>query len=157
MWNERYSQAEYVYSKNPNDFLVEVVQQIPKGQVLCLADGEGRNGVYLAQQGCRVTAVDASPVGLEKARKLAAERSVEIETIVADLAEFPIQPNAWDAIVSIFCHLPSIIRANIHRQVVAGLRSGGVFVLEAYTPRQLEFKTGGPPNADLTMELTTLQ
>lgn len=157
MWNERYSQAEYVYGKNPNDFLVEVVQQIPKGRVLCLADGEGRNGVYLAQQGCQVTAVDASPVGLEKARKLAAERSVEIETIVADLADFPIQPNSWDAIVSIFCHLPPTIRAQVHRQVVAGLRSGGVFVLEAYTPRQLAFKTGGPPTADLTMELATLR
>jgi SAM-dependent methyltransferase len=157
MWNERYSQAEYVYGKNPNDFLVEVVQQIPKGRVLCLADGEGRNGVYLAQQGCQVTAVDASPVGLEKARKLSAERSVAIETIVADLAEFPVQPDAWDAIVSIFCHLPPTIRAHVHQQVVTGLRSGGVFVLEAYTPRQLAFKTGGPPTADLTMELATLQ
>lgn len=156
MWNERYSQAEYVYGKNPNDFLVEVVQQIPKGRVLCLADGEGRNGVYLAQQGCRVTAVDGSSVGLEKARKLAAEHFVEIETIVADLAEFPIQPDAWDAIASIFCHLPPTVRAHVHRQVVTGLRSGGVFVLEAYTPRQLAFKTGGPPTAELTMELTTL-
>ncbi|MBD1860040.1 MULTISPECIES: class I SAM-dependent methyltransferase [Leptolyngbya] len=157
MWNERYSQAEYVYGKHPNDFLVEVVQQIPKGQVLCLADGEGRNGVYLAQQGYQVTAVDASSVGLEKARKLSAERSVEIETIIADLAEFPIQPNSWNAIVSIFCHLPPIVRAHVHRQVVSGLRSGGVFVLEAYTPRQLQFKTGGPPTAELTVELTVLQ
>lgn len=157
MWNERYSQADYVYGKNPNDFLVEVVQQIPKGRVLCLADGEGRNGVYLAQQGCQVTAVDVSSVGLEKARKLAAERSVEVETIVADLAEFSIQPNSWDTIVSIFCHLPPIVRAHVHRQVISGLRSGGVFVLEAYTPRQLEFKTGGPPTAELTMELAILQ
>ncbi|PAX55231.1 class I SAM-dependent methyltransferase [Brunnivagina elsteri] len=157
MWNERYSQTEYAFGKNPNDFLVEVIQQIPKGIVLCLAEGEGRNAVYLAQQGCQVTAVDASPVGLEKAHKLAAERSVKIETIVTDLADFTIQPNSWDAIVSIFCHLPPNLRANIHRQVVSGLRSGGVFVLEAYTPRQLEFKTGGPPNADLMMELTTLR
>jgi hypothetical protein len=94
---------------------------------------------------------------LEKAQKLAAERSVAIETIVADLAEFPIQPDFWDAIVSIFCHLPPTIRAHVHRQGVAGLRSGGVFVLEAYTPRQLAFKTGGPPTADLTMELATLR
>jgi len=157
MWNERYSQAEYAFGKQPNDFLVQVIQQIPTGRVLCLADGEGRNGVYLAQQGCQVTAVDASPVGLGKARKLAAERSVTIETVVADLAEFPIQPNSWDAIVSIFCHLPPTIRTHVHRQAVAGLRSGGVFVLEAYTPRQLAFKTGGPPTADLTMELMTLQ
>lgn len=157
MWNERYSQTEYAFGKQPNDFLVQVIHQIPTGRVLCLAEGEGRNAVYLAQQGCRVTAVDASPVGLEKARKLAAERSVEIETIVADLAEFPIQPDSWDAIVSIFCHLPPTIRAHVHRQVLTGLRSGGVFVLEAYTPRQLAFKTGGPPTAELTMELATLQ
>ncbi|MDY6902692.1 MAG: class I SAM-dependent methyltransferase [Cyanobacteriota bacterium] len=157
MWNERYSQTEYAFGKNPNEFLVEVIQDIPKDLVLCLAEGEGRNAVYLAQQGCRVTAVDASPVGLKKAQKLAAEGSVEIESIVADLADFIIQPNSWDAIISIFCHLPPNLRANIHRQVVSGLRSGGVFVLEAYTPRQLEFKTGGPPNADLMMELKTLQ
>ncbi len=157
MWNERYSQTEYAFGKNPNDFLVEVIEQIPKGRVLCLAEGEGRNAVYLAQQGCRVTAVDASAVGLEKARKLAADHGVEIEIIVADLTDFPIQANSWDAIISIFCHLPPIVRRNVHQQVVAGLRSGGKFVLEAYTPRQLEFKTGGPPNVDLMMDLTILQ
>lgn len=157
MWDERYSQADYVYGKNPNDFLVQVIQHIPKGRVLCLAEGEGRNAVYLAQQGCQVTAVDASSVGLAKAKKLAAERFVEIETIVAELAVFEIQPHSWDAIVSIFCHLPPAMRARMHRQVVAGLRSHGVFVLEAYTPRQLEFRTGGPPNAELLMELATVK
>lgn len=157
MWNERYSQPGYAFGKNPNDFLVEVIDQIPKGRVLCLAEGEGRNAVYLAQQGCQVTAVDASEVGLAKAQNFALERSVGIETITADLAEFQIQPNAWDAIISIFCHLPLPLRAQVHRQVVAGLCPGGVFVLEAYTPRQLEFKTGGPPNAELLMDLTTLR
>jgi len=128
MWNERYSQADYVYGKKPNDFLVEVVQQIPKGRVLCLSDGEGRNGVYLAQQGCQVTAVDASPIGLEKAQKLAAERSVAIKTIVADLAEFPIQPDAWDVIVSIFYRsvrqtntiMPMTMQRNMTMRVSAG-------------------------------------
>jgi SAM-dependent methyltransferase len=157
MWNERYSQPDYAFGKYPNDFLVQVIEQIPQGRVLCLGEGEGRNAVYLAQQGCTVTAVDASPVGLEKAQKLAAERSVEIETIVADLADFVIQPDAWDGVVSIFCHLPPPLRAQVHRQVVAGLRPGGVFVLEAYTPRQLTLKTGGPPTANLMMELATLQ
>jgi SAM-dependent methyltransferase len=157
MWNERYSQPGYALGKYPNDFLVEVINQIPKGRVLCLAEGEGRNAVYLAQEGCQVTAVDASEVGLAKAQNLALERSVKIETIAADLAKFQIQPNAWDAIISIFCHLPSPLRAQVHQQVVAGLRPGGVFVLEAYTPSQLEFKTGGPPNADLMMNLATLR
>lgn len=157
MWNERYSQPGYAFGKTPNDFLVEVIDQIPKGRVLCFAEGEGRNAVYLAEQGCQVTAVDASEVGLAKAQNLALERSVNIEAIAADLAEFQIQPNAWDAVISIFCHLPPPLRAQVHQQVVAGLRPGGVFVLEAYTPRQLELKTGGPPNADLMMDLATLQ
>ncbi|MCG9890033.1 MAG: class I SAM-dependent methyltransferase [Thermosynechococcaceae cyanobacterium MS004] len=157
MWNERYSQPGYAFGKHPNDFLVEVIDQIPKGRVLCLAEGEGRNAVYLAQRGCQVTAVDASAVGLAKAQNLALERSVTIETIAADLAKFQIQPNAWDAVISIFCHLPPPLRAQVHRQVVAGLRPGGVFVLEAYTPRQLEFKTGGPPSVELMMDLATLQ
>ncbi|WP_017301601.1 class I SAM-dependent methyltransferase [Nodosilinea nodulosa] len=157
MWNERYSQPDYAFGKHPNDFLVQVIEQIPQGRVLCLGEGEGRNAVYLAQQGCNVTAVDASSVGLEKAQKLAAERSVEIETIVADLADFLIQPGVWDGIISIFCHLPPPLRAQVHRQVVAGLRPGGVFVLEAYTPRQLDFKTGGPPKAEMMMDLATLR
>lgn len=157
MWDERYNQPDYVYGTTPNDFLVEVIGQIPKGRILCLADGEGRNGVYLAKQGGQVTSIDASPVGLAKARKLAAENSVEIETIVADLAEFSIQPNSWDAIVSIFCHLSPSIRSRLYRQVVSGLRPGGVFVLEGYTPRQLEFKTGGPSDVEFLLDLPTLQ
>lgn len=156
-WDERYSQSDYVYGKEPNDFLVAVSHQIPQGQVLCLAEGEGRNGVYLAQQGYQVTGVDASSIGLEKARKLSLERGVEIETVVADLSNYTIPANCWDGIISIFCHLPPPVRASIHRQVVSGLRSGGVFVLEAYAPPQLELKTGGPPTAELMMDAGTLK
>lgn len=157
MWDERYNAEEYAYGKEPNDFLVEVIAQIPKGRVLCLAEGEGRNAVYLAEKGCRVVAVDSSAVGLEKARALASERGVTIETVAADLADFEIEPESWDAIVSIFCHLPPAIRKGLHKKAVCGLRSGGVFVLEAYTPRQLLLKTGGPPQEELMMELETLR
>lgn len=157
MWDERYSQPEYAFGTQPNDFLVETAQQIPAGRVLCLGEGEGRNAVYLAQQGYQVTAVDASAVGLEKAQKLAMEKGVTLDTIAADLAVFKIQPDAWAGIVSIFCHLPSPLRAQTHQQVVAGLRSQGVFILEAYTPRQLDFQTGGPPKAELMMNLNTLK
>ena len=156
-WDQRYGQTEYVYGKKPNDFLKSVVHEIPKGRVLCLADGEGRNGVFLAVQGCNVTSVDHSSVGLHKALNLAAEHGVVLETVVVDLAEFTIQPNHWDGIVSIFCHLPPVVRGYIHQQVVSGLKVGGVFVLEAYTPQQLQYQTGGPPTAELTMELQTLQ
>ena len=157
MWDKRYSAEEYMYGKQPNDFLRSVIDQIPKGRVLCLAEGEGRNSVFLAEQGCDVLAVDSSSVGLTKAKKLASERGVEITIEHADLADFDITAEYWDAIVSIFCHVPPAIRAELHKKVVAGLKPGGVLVLEAYTPKQLAFGTGGPPVADLTMSLASLE
>jgi SAM-dependent methyltransferase len=157
MWDERYAAEEYAYGKEPNEFLVSVTDQLPKGKTLCLAEGEGRNAVYLASQGHQVTAVDASVEGMKKAARLAAERSVQIETVVSDLAHFDIQPDSWDVIVSIFAHMPPALRKPLHRKVVRGLRSGGVFVLEAYIPKQLEFKTGGPPHAEFMMSLALLE
>jgi SAM-dependent methyltransferase len=157
MWDVRYSAPDYAYGTAPNDFLVSVAAQIPKGTVLSLAEGEGRNAVYLAGLGYKVLGVDASAVGLGKAQRLADERGVTIETRVADLATFNIEPEAWDAVVSIFCHLPSGIRGSVHRKLVAGLRPGGVLVLEAYTPAQLALKTGGPPTEDMLMTLDKLR
>lgn len=157
MWDERYQGEEYVYGTVPNDFLRSQVGNVPAGRVLCLAEGEGRNAVFLAEQGFSVTAVDQSSVGLAKAERLAAERGVEIETVVADLADFLIEPDAWDGIVSIFAHMPASARAHIHRQVVRGLRSGGALVLEAYRPEQLQYKTGGPPVVDMMMDLNGLR
>lgn len=156
-WNRRYAESEFAYGTEPNDFLVRVVDRIPPGRVLCLAEGQGRNAVFLAEKGFEVTAVDASDVGLERARQLASARSVHIETRVADLADFDLGKAAWDGIVSIFAHLPPNVRRDVHRRVVAGLRPGGVFVLEAYTPAQLERKTGGPPVAELMMEKQALE
>jgi SAM-dependent methyltransferase len=157
MWDVRYNDTEYVYGTAPNEFLESVADQIPRGKVLSLAEGEGRNAVYLAELGCKVLGVDASAVGLSKAQRLADERGVTIETRVADLTDFHIEPDSWDAIVSIFCHLPSGIRSSVHHKVVAGLRPGGVVVLEAYTPTQLKLKTGGPPTADMLMTLNLLR
>lgn len=156
-WDERYSDKDYAYGTEPNSYLASVIDRIPRGRVLSLCDGEGRNGVYLAQQGCEVTAVDASAVGLRKARRLAAERGVTIHTVVSDLARFRIEPESWDAIVSIFCHVPPDVRAPLHRRCVEGLKPGGVLILEAYTPDQLEYGTGGPPSAELTMQLDVLK
>lgn len=157
MWNERYSTEEYVYGTMPNDFLFETSRYIKGPDVLCLAEGEGRNAVYLAREGFDVFAVDASAVGLEKAENLADESYVNINTQVADLADYEITPNGWDGIVSIFCHLPPAIRKALHRKVVAGLKPGGVFILEAYRPKQLTFKTGGPPETSLMMSLDELK
>jgi len=158
MWDTRYSNPNFVFGTAPNDYLRQFAHRIPtKGRVLSLAEGEGRNAVYLASLGYDVTGVDSSSVGLEKAQQLARERSVSITTIVADLAHFPIEPQSWDGVVSIFCHLPSALREDVHRRVVAGLRPGGCILLEAYTPKQLTFKTGGPQNPDNMPDLKSLQ
>lgn len=149
MWNERYSEAEYVFGTEPNDFLKEQFQHIPAGErVLCLAEGEGRNAVFLAEQGYRVTAMDLSDVGLNKALKLAIDKDVTITTQVADLADYQFGKNKWDGIVSIWAHMPKDIRQYIHTQIVPALRSNGVFIVEAYTEQQLTMDAvGGPPAA----------
>lgn len=157
MWDERYSEPGFAYGTEPNDFLRERAAQLEPGRTLSLAEGEGRNAVFLAGLGHEVTAVDASAVGLDKARQLAAERGLDIDTRVADLAAFEIEPGAWDNIVSIFCHLPPEVRRRLHRAVVAGLRPGGMLLLEAYTPAQIALGTGGPPVPELTMTLDALR
>ena len=157
MWDERFSESGYAYGTEPNDFLVSVAGHIPRGRVLCLAEGEGRNAVYLAGLGYEVTAVDSSIVGLEKAESLARERGVSIETVNADLADYPIEATSWQGIVSIYCHLPPVVRAALHERCLRGLAPNGVFVLEGFTPRQLELGTGGPRSLELLMELNVIR
>jgi SAM-dependent methyltransferase len=157
-WDERYAEPGFAYGTAPNDFLAQHVGRLPPGgEVLSLAEGEGRNAVFLAQRGFRVTAVDGSAVGMEKARQLAMQSGVEIGTIAADLAEFELGRNRWDGIVSIWCHVPSAVRVRLHAAVIAALRPGGVLLLESYTPKQLEYKTGGPPTADLLTTRSELE
>jgi SAM-dependent methyltransferase len=155
-WDERYSKPEFAFGTEPNDFLVSVADQIPPGPVLMLGEGEGRNAVFLAGRGYEVVAVDQSDVGLAKARRLAQERGVRVRTQRADLGDYRIEPGAWAGIVSIFCHLPLSIRVPLHAAVVRGLRPGGVFVLEAYTPRQLGRGTGGPSDPEMLPTIDVL-
>jgi SAM-dependent methyltransferase len=157
MWDDRYSSEEFAYGKEPNDFLAQNTDKLPKGRVLCLAEGEGRNAVHLAKHGFDVVAVDSSSVGLQKAQRLADEAGVSITIEVADLAHYEIEPNSFDAVVSIFCHLPPPLRAELHTRCVTGLNPGGVMLLEAYTPDQLKYGTGGPPMTEMMMSLNALQ
>lgn len=113
--------------------------------------------MYLASLGCEVVAVDSSKVGMDKATRLAMERGVSVETVVADLRSYVIEPGVWDGIVSVYCHPPSDIRIPLHRAVFHGLRSGGVFLLEAYGARQLDYGTGGPRSVDMLMSLDALR
>lgn len=156
-WEERYGDTTYLYGTEPNRFLSEAVAEIPTGRVLCLADGEGRNGVYLATLGHRVTSVDLTEAGMAKADRLAADSGVEITTVIADLADYDLGNQQWDLIVSIFAHTPPTTRRQLHRNVASALTPGGRLVLEAYTPDQIGRGTGGPPNPELTMTLDGLR
>ena len=151
-WDERYADTGYLFGTTPNDLLKSVADRLaPNSRVLCLADGEGRNGVYLATLGHKVTAVDQSRVGLEKAKKLAEEKQVSIETVNADLAEYNLGVESWDCIVSIFFHIPRALRACIYPRIMTALKPGCILILESYTPEQLNHGTGGPRTADLML------
>jgi SAM-dependent methyltransferase len=157
-WDERYAASSYYYGTAPNEFLYERFSVIPPGgEVLCLGEGEGRNAVFLAERGYRVMALDQSVVGLNKAEQLATAKGVSIATVAVDLERYRIEPGRWDGIVSIWCHLPRSLRAAVHGQVLAGLKPGGIFFLESYTPAQIAYGTGGPPSVDLLPSLAELR
>ncbi|WP_202922421.1 cyclopropane-fatty-acyl-phospholipid synthase family protein [Sinimarinibacterium sp. NLF-5-8] len=155
-WDDKFAGDAHFYGTQPNDFVRAQAGIFAKGgQVLSIGEGEGRNAVFLAEQGYAVTALDASKVGLAKVARLAAARGVRVETVFADLTHYTFDENRWDGIVSIFCHLPPPLRAQVHGQIARALKPGGVFVLEGYTPQQLQFKTGGP--GDVAMLYTRAQ
>jgi SAM-dependent methyltransferase len=156
-WDERYGTDEYAYGVEPNDFLRAEAHRIPPGPVLCLAEGEGRNAVFLASLGHQVTAVDLSIEGLRKAERLAQRHGVTIEVIQADLATFELGPDRWSGIVEIFAHVPPPVRHRIHAQIPLALRAGGCLVLETYRPEQLVLGTGGPKELTLLSTLAELR
>jgi SAM-dependent methyltransferase len=157
MWDERYQETKPTYGEAANDFLVEQVNHLRSGTCLCLAEGQGRNAVWIAEQGFSVTAMDQSGVGMAKAAALAASRHVALTTAVGDLADFDLGSGQWDNIVSIFGHLPGALRRNVHRRVVEALRPGGIFLIEAFTPDQLATDgTGGPADPDMLLTIDKL-
>jgi SAM-dependent methyltransferase len=156
-WDERFNAEEYRYGKEANEFLKSGYHEIPKGNVLCIGEGEGRNSVFLAKQGYNVTALDYSIVGLEKTENLAKENNVLIHLIHADITQYKFEKNYWQGIVSIFCHFDKINRQKVHQNCVNALATEGIFLLEAYAPNQLKYGTGGPKTIDLLMELSEVK
>ena len=149
-WDERFAKDGYAYGTRPNRWLEAQAGHLRAGgRVLCLGEGEGRNAVWLAERGHAVEAIDGSAVGLAKAQALAARQGVTIATTVADLADFVPAPAAYDAVVLVYLHLPPALRAVVHARAAAALRPGGLLVLEAFTPAQLGFTSGGPRQADM--------
>ncbi len=147
-WNARYATEAYIFGTAPNRFLESQVALIRPGmRALAIADGEGRNGVWLAQQGVAVHAIDVSPVALEKARKLAVERGVALEFEQADVLDWSWPEAAYDLVVAIFIQfVPPPGRERIIAGIRRTLKQGGLLILQGYTPKQIEFATGGPSN-----------
>jgi cyclopropane fatty-acyl-phospholipid synthase-like methyltransferase len=158
-WNDRYADASYLFGTEPNAFLVSQAELLRPGQkVLAVADGEGRNGVWLARQGLDVLSVDISELALEKARRLAGQAKVTLRTEAVDLLSWDWGMDRFDAIVAIFIQfVGSRDRQLIHRRIVEALRPGGYLILQGYTPKQLEYGTGGPPSADNLYTAETLR
>ncbi|MCC7549490.1 MAG: class I SAM-dependent methyltransferase [Burkholderiales bacterium] len=149
-WDARYATDEYVFGREPNRFLVsQRAMFTPGAAVLDVATGEGRNALWLAQLGCRVTGIDVSPLGLAKARRMAAEAGVNVEFEQVDVRNWHWPEERFDAIVTIFIQFAAPDdRSRVFDGMKRALRPGGVIVMQGYTPRQLEYRTGGPPQAE---------
>lgn len=148
-WDERYGGDDYSFGTAPNAFLAAQAHRFRTGdRVISLGDGEGRNGVFLARHGCRVTSVDYSAVGLEKAQRLAAHYGVGIETVVADLTRWQWPVAGFDAVVAIYFHLPPKWRGHVHKQAARAIVPGGLILIEGYSPEQIALQatedSGGP-------------
>jgi SAM-dependent methyltransferase len=157
-WDQKYDMLDYKYGKLPNQFLQQ--QQVrlrPASTVLLPGDGEGRNSVWLAGQGHHVTAVDSSALGLDKTRRLAAEKGVAIDAKLADLEHWAPEPASFDAVLLTYVHLPASWRAQAMQRLARGLRGGGWFVLEAFHPLQLGYSSGGPKDVTMLYTLQTLR
>ena len=147
-WSARYRDAgeNYLFGIAPNKFLAALAERFGADMtVLSVADGEGRNAVWLAEQGCRVTATEISPVALEKAAKLAKGRHVAVDWRQADILNWEWPVDAYDAVVGIFIQFAT--PAERPRQIGGmkqAVKPGGLLFLQGYTPKQLEFRTGGP-------------
>lgn len=156
-WDQQFSTEGYKYGTAPNAFLTEQVHRIaPHSRVLVPGDGEGRNGVWLAEQGHQVTALDVSTVGLQKAKALAMDRGVSVQLLLADLEDWRADA-LFDAVVLTYVHLPSDLRCKAHRHLAQALRPGGLLILEAFHPLQLGKTSGGPKQADMLYTLDMLR
>jgi cyclopropane fatty-acyl-phospholipid synthase-like methyltransferase len=146
MWDGHFATPDYIFGTEPNVFLASQQALLKPGQrALAVADGEGRNGVWLAEQGLQVVSVDFSAPAVEKARRLAAERGVTVESHVADVMAWDWPVGSFDVVAAIFIQFVSPgQRPTLFQHLKDALKPGGILMLEGYTPKQLEYRTGGP-------------
>nr|TFG52093.1 MAG: class I SAM-dependent methyltransferase [Hyphomicrobiales bacterium] len=153
-WNARYAIRDYVFGTAPNAFLKAETRRLKPGTtVLTVADGEGRNGVYLAEKGMKVHSIDFADNAIAKARRLATARNVSMQIENADVLNWNWPENFYDAVVAIFIQFaPPEERAKLFANMKRAVKPGGLILMEGYGPKQMEYKTGGP---DILEQLTT--
>jgi SAM-dependent methyltransferase len=146
-WNKRFAADGYLFGTEPNAWLREHAGiWLPGQRVLCVADGEGRNSVWLARRGLLVEAFDIAEVGVAKARRLAAEQGVSVDFQVADCDSFAWPEMHYDGVAAIFVQFADpALRERLFAHMQRCLKPGGTLLLQGYTPKQLEYRTGGPP------------
>lgn len=149
IWNERYNSEEFLFGKEPNRFFKETIDRLSPGKLLLPAEGEGRNAVYAAKTGWDVYAFDASTVGKDKAFDLAEQEDVSISFEVSRIEDFEIQPQEFDAVALIYCHLQPDIRTLFFDKLVESLAPGGVLLLEGFRKEQLGLTSGGPRDHEM--------
>ncbi|GAB4479886.1 MAG: class I SAM-dependent methyltransferase [Burkholderiaceae bacterium] len=149
-WNARFARDDYIFGLAPNVFLTQQAHRLAPGmRALAVADGEGRNSVWLAQQGLEVVAFDIAPLGVAKARRLAERSGVRVDYRVASVEEWDWTPDAFDVVAAIFVQFAApAVRAVMFEGMLRTLAPGGWLFLQGYTPRQLGYRTGGPPCAE---------
>jgi cyclopropane fatty-acyl-phospholipid synthase-like methyltransferase len=149
-WDQRYRTPDYIFGTEPNVFLASQVSRFkPEDRVLDVGCGEGRNSVWLARLGCDVIGLDVSPLALDKARRLAADQGTAVQYVQTDIRDWHWEPARFDAVVCVFIQFAEPEqRARLFDGFLTTLKAGGLLVLQGYTPKQVEYKTGGPPRAD---------
>jgi SAM-dependent methyltransferase len=148
-WDHRYEASDLLWTATPNRFLVAEVEGLEPGAALDVGCGEGRNAVWLAEQGWRVTGVDFSDVGLDKARRLAAARGVDVEWVLADVRSYQPAEAAYDLAVVLYLHLPASERRAVHTAVARSLRPDGVLLVVGHDVANLSDGYGGPQDASI--------
>lgn len=153
-WDERYKDPEFAYGKEPNLFFKEWLPQFEPGSILMPADGEGRNGVFAAKLGWKVTSFDLSIEGQSKALQLAKEHGVTLEYIVGDFERLSFEREMFDAIGLVYAHFPADKKPAFHQKLDDYLRPGGIIIFEAFSKNHLPFKllnpkVGGPKDIDV--------
>ncbi len=158
-WDSRFSTDDYIFGTEPNAWLAQHANLLQPGmRVLAVADGEGRNSVWMAKRGLQVDAFDISPVGIEKAKKLAQHNGVAVNFSVCGVEDYPWKALEYDAVVAIFIQFADPdTRATLFKHMKSALKPDGLILLQGYTPKQLDYKTGGPPNINHLYTETMLQ